>query len=169
MCRLYRVLYRLFPLRPFRALLIKKHFLICAQCQLEYGEQEYSALLKTPHWIGKEQSLWPLVRERLSRQKRGERERSLASSFSRIKRWEWAAVPMMILLLTASLIFLRRSYESKMKPEPQPARTVASAPSSLTRVTVTRAELNGQKARPFIYQTSNASFIWFNQAKNIGG
>ena len=37
------------------------------------------------------------------------------------------------------------------------------------RVVIEHAEINGKKARPYIYQTPEISYIWFSEAKNNGG
>jgi hypothetical protein len=147
MCRLYEWLYALIPVRRVRARLLRSHIESCGRCRAKF---ESAAGLETaaalPDWITAEESLWPAVRERiLSSTSALESRRFAPDRFGRRRAWAVAAALAGILLVVvAGFLWFGP----------------ASEPGGPTRVSVVRAESNGQKADVFFYQTREASYAW---------
>jgi hypothetical protein len=80
--------------------------------------------------------------------------------------WRIAAAAALVLIGLSSFFLFRPHHEHA-------AASKASAPESGTdsapRVQVISVELKGKPAKPYIYQTPRASFIWIAPSKDIGG
>lgn len=61
MCRFYKALYSLIPLKRIRYYLIKKHFFACSCCQEDWEEVEdrLKDMWSLQDWIKSEGNLWP--------------------------------------------------------------------------------------------------------------
>ncbi|MDH5468541.1 MAG: hypothetical protein OEY25_14080 [Candidatus Aminicenantes bacterium] len=163
MCRLYRLLYTLFPVKRFRSLLIEKHFSVCSNCQKETEiESQLRDMLADPDWIAKEVSMWPQIREKLysQRKKSFKAEKTLETFF--FKKWKWAAVGLILVVATGLILMVQINYQRK---SPEAEVFVKETP----RVLIKHVEIEGKKARAYIYQTPEISFIWFSEIKNNGG
>ena len=163
MCRLYKLLYKLFPVKSFQSFLIKKHFSICSSCQKETEiESQLKNVLAAPSWIAKEESIWPQIREKLysQRKKTLKAERTFQPFF--LKKWKWAAVGLVLVVAVGVVLLVQINYQKKSAEEEALVRETP-------RVVIEHAEINGKKARPYIYQTPEISFIWFSEIKNNGG
>jgi hypothetical protein len=163
MCRLYNLLYTIFPVKRFRSFLIKKHFSACSSCQKESEiESQLKDMLAVPSWIAKEEIMWPQIREKLNsqRKKSFKAEKTLETFF--FKKWKWAAVSLILVVATGLILMVQINYQRK---SPEAEVFVKETP----RVLIKHAEIEGNKARAYIYQTPEISFIWFSEAKNNGG
>jgi len=80
--------------------------------------------------------------------------------------WRIAAAAALVLIGLSSFFLFRPHHEHV-------AASKASAPESATdsspRIQVISVELKGKPAKPYIYQTPKASFIWIAPSKDIGG
>ena len=163
MCRLYNLLYTIFPVKRFRSFLIKKHFSACSSCQKESEiESQLKDMLAAPSWIAKEEIMWPQIREKLNsqRKKSFKTEKTPQPFFS--TRWKWAAAGLVLVVAIGVVLLVITSVQRKSE---EAEALVKETP----RVLIKHAEINGKKARPYIYQTPEISFIWFSEAKNNGG
>jgi len=157
MCELAKFLYALVPWKKFRAFLIRKHLGTCPACAaVPPTEEDCAALVRPPEWVREEASLWPEIRKRLREGgaapvRTGTGRRLLVPARRLIPA---AAIGLSALAL---LIVLVR----------QAGHQVPGAGPS--RVDVISAEIQGKEARPSIFQTKNASYIWFSQASDEGG
>jgi len=158
MCKFFKFLYRLIPVRNFQSFLIKKHFSGCYCCQ---KEMEINDLLKEiiviPDWIKAEKSIWPQIKPVLHtpEEKALKIKRKYEVSF--FKKWRWAIAGLALVIVMGLSLMVHQNFikESFSKEKP--------------RIEITYAEIKGKKAKPFIYQTPNMSFIWFAKAKDNGG
>lgn len=163
MCKLCKFLFRLIPLKIFQSLLIKKHFSICSRCQKEVEmDNQLEKLLTLPVWIKKEENLWPKIKEDLYFLERDEDlvERKKISFF--LKKCRWAAASLVLVVLIGLSLMIRFNFLKKTSRE---EAIVKDNP----RVLIKRSEIKGKKARPYIYQTPDISYIWFSEIKNSGG
>lgn len=158
MCKFFKFLYRLIPGRNFQFFLIKKHFSGCYRCQKEI---EINDLLKEiiviPEWIKAEKSLWPQIKPVLytPEEKVLKIKRKYEVSF--FKKWRWAIAGLALVIVMGLSLMVHQNFlkESLSKEKP--------------RIEITYAEIKGKKAKPYIYQTPNMSFIWFAKTKDNGG
>ena len=163
MCRLYKFLYTLFPLKRFRSFLIEKHFSVCSSCKKETELESYlKDMLAAPDWIAKEESMWPQIREELNsqRKKSVKEEKTLQPFFFR--KWKWAAVGLFLVVAVGVFLMVQTDFQKKS------AETKALEKET-PRIVIEHAEIDGKKARAYIYQTPEISFIWFSEAKDNGG
>lgn len=163
MCRLYKLLYKLFPVKSVRSLLIEKHFSVCSSCQKETEiESQLKNLLTVPSWIAEEESIWPLIREKIysQRKKQIKAEKALKPYF--IQKWKWATVSLVFVVAIGLILLVQINYQRK-------SAEAEVFVKETQKVVIKHAEINGKKAKPYIYQTPEISFIWFSEAKNKGG
>jgi hypothetical protein len=163
MCRLCKLLYKFIPIKNFQSFLIEKHFSVCSSCQKETEiESQLKKVSTVPSWIAKEESIWPQIREKLysQRKKTLKAEKKLKPSF--IQKWKWAAVSLVLVIAVGVVLLVPINYQRKSAEE---EALVKDTP----RVVIKHAEINGKKARAYLYQTPEISFIWFSEAKNNGG
>jgi hypothetical protein len=147
------------PFHRFRAFLIQKHFSACVVCQKDWGmDLDAQDAFTKPGWIAQESSLWPLIQKRINAgRQEGARSMSRKKTFL-FPRWRWALASglALIVLLGVSFVldigFFRRT--SKVE--------VPSAVKN-PRVNIIYAEIHGKRANPFIYQTQENFFIWFDE------
>lgn len=163
MCRLYKILYKLFPVKSFQSFLIEKHFSVCSSCQKETEiESQLKKALAAPSWIAKEESIWPHLREKLysQRKKQFKAEKALKPFF--LTKWKWAAVGLVLVVAIGLILLVHINYQRKSTEK-------EALFKDTPRVVIKHAEINGKKARAYLYQTPEISFIWFSEAKNNGG
>jgi len=163
MCRLYKLLYKLFPVKSFQSFLIEKHFSICSSCQKETEiESNLKDMLAVPSWIAEDESIWPQIREKLysQRKKSIKAEKTLKPFF--FTRWKWVAVGLVLVVAVGVVLMVHTNIQRK-------SAEVEALMRETPRVLIKHAEIEGKKARAYIYQTPEISFIWFTEAKNNGG
>jgi hypothetical protein len=126
-------------------------------------EDEAAAALFKPDWIEETPSLWPRIREAVAASEtRGEvKIPERRPAFHSFQRWALASAAAMLLLagIAGWLVLGRRG-----RPGAGPADSGA-----LPRVRLLSVELKGKKAKPYIFQTPKASFVWITPSKEIGG
>jgi len=163
MCRLYKLLYKLFPVKSFQSFLIEKHFSVCSSCQKETEiESQLKNVLAVPNWIVQEEIMWPQIREKLysQRKKLFKTKKTLQPFF--FAKWKWAVASLVFVVAFGVIIMIHINFQRKSAEE-------EALLEDTPRVVIKHAEINGKKARPYIYQTPEISFIWFSEAKNNGG
>jgi hypothetical protein len=118
-------------------------------------EDEAAAALFKPDWIEETPSLWPRIREAVAASEtRGEvKIPERRPAFHSFRRWALASAAAMLLLAGIA-----------GRSEVGPADSGA-----LPRVRLLSVELKGKKAKPYIFQTPKASFVWITPSKEIGG
>ena len=163
MCRIYKLLYAIIPVKRFRSFLIESHFSVCPNCQRETEIESYPEdMLADPDWIAKEESMWPQIKEKIfsQRKKSFKAEKTLKPFF--LPKWKWAAVGLVLVIAVGAVLMIQTNFQKKSA---EPEVLVKETP----RVTIEHAEIDGKKARAYIYQTPEISFIWFSEAKDNGG
>ena len=163
MCRLYKLFYTIFPLKRFRSFLIEKHFSVCSSCQKETELESYlEDMLADPDWIAKEESMWPQIKENIcsQRKKSFKSEKTLKPFF--FPKWKWAAVGLVLVVAVGAVLIVPPKVQRK-------SAEAESLVRETPRVVIEHAEIEGKKARAYIYQTPEISFIWFSEAKDNGG
>ena len=163
MCKLYRILYKLIPIKAFQSYLIKNHFSVCPQCGEAAGIDDLGIeKLLCPENFRDSQSLWPHIEPKLQPVKTDQMSlEDRSSTFFRKWRWALAGICLAV-VIGASALFYRniqkKAYSDAGDRFPEEAR-----------IEIANAEVYGKKARSFIYQTSSASFIWFSENQDNGG
>jgi hypothetical protein len=163
MCKFIAFLYGLIPLQGFRAFLIKRHIANCSICEKEPAiETLLQEKLRIPEWIESEQSLWPKIKEKvLSPEPLPSAHRQKVLRFM-APRWQWALAGLALLLVVGINILIERDLD------PQRLQEEFIATATIPTVIITHAEIKGKKAKPFIYQTHEKCFIWFEESKSEG-
>ena len=163
MCRFFKLLYRLFPFKTLKSFLIEKHFAVCPHCQKDTEiESQLKTMLAIPSWIEKEESMWPKIKERFSSQRKKSFKADKAPGLFLFKKWKWAAAGLVMVIAVGAVLIVYMNFQRK----PGEAEALMK---ETPRVVIEHAEINGKKARPYIYQTPEISYIWFSEAKNNGG
>jgi hypothetical protein len=168
MCKLVRLLYGLVRWKTFRAFLIRRHMEDCPRCAIEPtsgpAADGLAGAIRPPDWIRAEGSLWPEIRKRMMENAAAgpAAARPLPAAPAR-RRLAGRLVPAAAVLAGVAILGVlawRTAHRT-------PAGTATGADSP--RVEVLSAEVGGRKARPSIFQTINASYIWFSQTPDEGG
>jgi hypothetical protein len=111
-----------------------------------------------PEWIARELSLWPQIQERIQA---GELEELLSARRKKrflFPRWQWvmAAGSALLILLGISFVLNKGFFRRSTKAE-------VSLAMKNPQVNIIYAEIHGKKAKPFIFQTQENLFIWFDE------
>lgn len=163
MCKLYKLLYHLFPFKSLQSFLIEKHFAVCSHCQKDIEiEGQLKNILAIPSWIEKEESVWPEIKERIYSQRKESFKADKTPVLFFLKKWKWAAVGLILVVALGLILMVQINYQRKSDEAEIFAKETP-------RVVIKHAKIKGKKARPYIYQTPEISFIWFSEAKNDGG
>jgi hypothetical protein len=158
MCKLIRFIYLVIPIHGFRVLLIRKHFEICSSCQKDWGmDQSMQQFFTEPKWIKEEKSLWPQIQRKILTAEKSESRHRRKKAFL-FPRWQWTAAGLAILILVGISFLLRN--KGTLEPAQEKLSSVLKNPA----VHIVHAEINGNKATPFIYQTSENLYIWFDES-----
>ena len=170
MCRIYKILYAVLPIKKWKAALIRKHFERCPICagEIDRISKAAGAFFK-PDWIQDAASLWPRICETIvSSERRTERlPPEVGRDRLRLRKWGWLGASAAIFILGAIGFFILRHHGRNI---PEPGPTPPQVPAALIpRVQVISAEIGGKRAKAYIYQTPAASFIWLAPSKDIGG
>ncbi|MBN1274126.1 MAG: hypothetical protein JXB26_17825 [Candidatus Aminicenantes bacterium] len=164
MCRLYRLLYNIIPLKKAKAFIIKKHFERCPHCREKIpADAELERLLSVSSWIEEEQSLWPgiktgILEEGKSRAFHEEKPRRF-----RLMMLRWAAAGLVLAAVFALNFWLHKDFPGSQSPAESGGR------ENIPKISIKFAEVNGEKAKPYVYRTSKTSFIWFAKINGNGG
>jgi len=157
MCKFCKLLYRLIPGKRIQSILIKKHIANCSQCQKEI--EEASSLIKetsiVPNWIEATENLWPQIKQKIyAREEKAEKHRR-KYGISLHGKWRWAMAFVFLALVIGLVVLIHKNFFTRTSIE----ETYLT--KEKPRITIKYAEIKGKKAKPCIYQTPNASFIWF--------
>ena len=117
--------------------------------------------MAVPDWIKSEPSLWPQVRMRLEQPAVKKSEGLSRITF--IRGWRLAMTFVLFAVLVVVGIWNQRSYVRRIAQE----ETVPD--KTIPQITIRHAEVNGKKATPYVYQTTEVSFIWYSETKKSGG
>jgi len=170
MCKIYKILYAVIPIKKWKSALIRRHFERCPRCAEEiiFKDHVVRAFFK-PDWIQEASDQWPQIRPRIiSHEVQFQRFRpGITASQLRARRWKWVATAAAFLIVGTTGFFILRQYSHKT-PGPE-----SSLPKELSvavpRVQMISAELGGKRAKAYIYQTPTASFIWIAPSQETGG
>ncbi|UCE39799.1 MAG: hypothetical protein JSV17_09925 [Candidatus Aminicenantes bacterium] len=158
MCKFIRLFYFMIPIHGFRAFLIQKHFSGCSKCQKEWGlDQSAQGSFTKPDWIAQERSLWSQIRERIYVVKPEEIRSGRRQKTFLFPRWRWALAGLALLILAGISFVLDKSWIHKSTKED------VSLTLKNFQVNIKHAKIHGKKAKPFIYQTQENLFIWFDE------
>jgi hypothetical protein len=158
MCKLCKLLYRLIPGKQFQYILIKKHIANCTQCQKEI--EEASSLIREssipPNWIEATEDLWPQIRQVICSREKMAEEHKRKFGISLQGRWRWSMAFVFLALMIGLAVLMHKNFLTRTSIEEK------YITKNKPRITIKYAEIKGKKAKPSIYQTPNASFIWFD-------
>jgi hypothetical protein len=158
MCLIFKFLYWLFPIRGFRAAILKYHIDHCSCCQEKYDiEDQTKDILAVPDWIKTEPSLWPQVKQKMVLQEDKITRNPKRSFFT--TKWQWATVALFFVAIVTWIIWNQQSDVKKIILDE------SESAQEITQVTIKHAELNGKNATSYVYQTQKISFIWFSETE----
>jgi hypothetical protein len=159
MCKLIRFFYLLIPVNGFRALLIQAHISACSVCKNEWGmDLSGQEALTKPEWIAREHNLWPQIQKRIQAGEREKTRSMIREKTTLFPRWQWALASGLVLIVLIGISFVLDIglFRKTSKAE---VSSVLINP----RVDIIYAEIHGKRAKPFIYQTQENLFIWFDE------
>lgn len=159
MCKLIRFLYTTIPFHGFRDYLIQNHLEDCPQCQRKWAiARDIEDFFAMPEWIKKESSLWPRIQEKIKR-KRVEQEQAPSGKkeIFFFPRWRWALAGLALFILVGMIFLIDKTM---IQP---PIETRISFALKNPQIKIIHAEIQGKKAKPFIYQTTDKLYIWFDE------
>lgn len=170
MCKIYKILYMVIPIKKWKSAIIRRHFERCPTCaeEIDLQGKTGNAFFK-PDWIHETPNLWPQIRPKIiSDESRPDTFRpGISLGQLRARRWSLAAAAAAFLFLGAIGFFLLRPHDRKiLGPESLLPKEPAAV---IPRIQVISAELGGMRAKAYIYQTPMASFIWIAPSKEPGG
>ncbi len=167
MCKLVSLLYGLVRWKKFRAFLIRRHMEACPRCSAAPlagpASGGWADAVRPPDWVREEGSLWPGIRKRM-------RENAVAGPAAARtgpaaparRRFHGRLLPAAA-GLAAVAVFGVLVWRGNRRV---PGGTAAGAGSP--RVEILSAEVEGLKARPSVFQTKDASYIWFSRTPDEG-
>lgn len=112
-----------------------------------------------PEWKKRGLPLWILSAQR--------RPLDVRTSRRQYHLWGIAAGAVLMLLGLSGFFLLRPQHDTAAGPSR--ASMLEIRLDSVPRVQVISVELKGKPAKPFIFQTPKASFIWIAPSKDMGG
>jgi hypothetical protein len=169
MCRLIRFLYALVRWKKFRAFLIRKHMESCPLCSdappVGPGDRVWTNVIRPPDWIRAEGSMWPEIQKRMREGSAAASARapSLPPVIASRHHFLGSLIPAAAGLAAVAVLGVLAWRAAHRVPG------AAEAGIGRQRVEVLSAEVEGRKARPFIFQTKDTSYIWFSQTPDEGG
>jgi len=119
-------------------------------------------MLAAPDWIAKEEIMWPQIKEKIDSQRKKSIKAGTAFQLFFFRKWKWAAVGLVLVVALGVVLMIQTNVQRK---PPEAEALVKETP----RVVIEHAEIDGKKAKAYIYQTPEISFIWFSEAKDNGG
>jgi hypothetical protein len=119
--------------------------------------------VRPPDWIRAEGSLWPGIRKRMLESPAAGRVEGRVPPAAPARRRSAARLVPAAAGLTAVAVLVVLAWRAGRRVP------VVTAGAEAPRVEVLSAEAGGRKARATIFQTPNASFIWFSQKPDEGG
>lgn len=160
MCKLIRLLYRLIPVIGFRAFLNRTHLSSCSKCRRAWAidKSMEECFTMIPEWIKKERSLWPQIQEAISTTEHRESFAEGKKTPLFFPRWQWALAGLALIILAGVNIVLNKS------SVPSAPKIEGTPPLNPPLIQIVHAEISGKKAKPFIYQTKENTFIWFGES-----
>jgi predicted anti-sigma-YlaC factor YlaD len=169
-CKIYKILYAAIPLKKWKSAIIQRHFERCPSCAGEIDlENDVVRTFFKPDWIQEPSVVWPQVHAQiLSQENEPEKIRSRIFPLRlRLPRWALAAAASVFFILGTIGYFLWTTHGHKIVG---PESSLPKKPTvAMPRVRVISVELEGKRAKAYIYQTPTATFIWIAPSKNIGG
>ena len=147
-------------------MLIKRHFADCPRCREGFRSADRAVLElegTPPSWIEREPSLWPSIRTRILELQAPPKKKIPRSDPAGARAWRWAVAGLSLALVVSFNLLIRQT-----QPLTAAAREITPT-QAVSDVSVNYAEIQGRKARHYIYQTPTKSFIWFVRDKDSGG
>lgn len=164
MCRLLRLLYHIIPIKKLQAFLILKHFDRCPSCREKASaDAELERLLSVPSWVEEEQSLWPDIKTGILKEEESRSFHEKKARPFRVMMMKWAAAGLLLAVVFALNFWLHKDFAGSQTPAD------SEGVKNISKISIKYAEVNGKKAKPFIYRTSNTSFVWFSKINGNGG
>jgi len=163
MCKFIRFLYMMTPIHGFRAYLIQRHLGACAQCQREWGiDKSTEESFTKSEWAENEYNLWPQIQKKIRASEFEEIHPEKRKISFHFPHWQWALAGLTLLIFfVINLVLNRGLVHSLSKKE-------VSLAIKIPQVRIIHAEIRGKKARPFIFQTPENFFIWFDKTRQEG-
>ncbi|MCP2520476.1 hypothetical protein NLC26_02270 [Candidatus Aminicenantes bacterium AC-708-M15] len=162
MCKIYKLVYSLIPVKKVKSLLIEKHFGNCPKCHDPNEIESYMKnILLAPEKIEIKQSVWPLVKQRITQQ-----ERLISRKKWKLK-WQWAfAISLIFVVIIISISYISGLFLKKTSKYNQKI----TSPLEI-KLKVESAKIKNKPANIYIFQGKNhkMTIIWVEPYKNTGG
>jgi hypothetical protein len=153
-CSAANLLYRLVPVKPWRALLIRAHFECCPRCQKELaGAAEARSLFVQESDSRPSESLWQGIARSLAESDNRPADRPQRVFGSRV--WRWAAAGIVVVFLAGYWAW------KDFRPDGVPPMAASPARFELEYVRV-----DGRPADAYVYQPQGSDIIivWAGKA-----
>jgi len=151
-CKMFGLLFSIFPLKRWQGFLIEKHMKKCPVCQENLAnETEVRSLLAQDFDDQSGVDMWPAIEAGL-REKKG-KERPLPRPL-----WKWAFGTVSVLAFLAIALFLYKGLNLRESP-PQP--------DLVERFQINYIRVKGKPAQTFLYQPKDSEMIivWAGESR----
>jgi len=154
-CKFYRILFWMIPIKRWQSYLIEGHFSTCAQCKQAITDDDTTdTLVISPQQAAASVPLWPEVRKGILSQHQP--TASLKKPlYGFLPRWQWAAA---VVVLAAALLIIPSVIPNKTTDDlsgnkiDRPGRSIS----------VRSARLEGEPAHSYVFNSRDPemTMIW---------
>ena len=159
-CKCYRILFWVIPIKKWQSYLIESHFSTCARCkQAITGDKGVDPLVISPQQAAASASLWPGVRKGILSQH--QTTASLKKPLCRfLPRWQWAAAVVVLAAVLLVIPFVIANKTTDDVPGNQVDRPGRS-------ISVRSARLEGEPAHSYVFNSRDPemTMIWVEKNK----
>jgi hypothetical protein len=144
-CKLYRLLFWMIPVKKWQSYIIESHFNTCEQCgEMAAGDESIRPLVVSPHRAEKSGSLWQGVRRGIL-----SRQRDNVRLTKRLPRWQLAAAA----VLTVAVLMIPLKIRNGTGGDVQGNQTDMNGP--VRTITLRSATLAGQPAHSYVFNSKD--------------
>lgn len=144
LCKFVYFWFSIFPFRPWQDFLVRAHVHKCPACQAQLASlEEVKALLIQESDVQRSQDLWPDVKSAIMKRKTEKR-----AFFSVYRRWAFAAVGLMAILVAGFLFYTILVQNARLLEQDEDAR-----------FQINYLRVGDEPATPFLYQPKDSDMI----------
>lgn len=153
-CKLYKILFWLLPLKRWQAYVINSHFHKCDLCRRESGiDDNFSRFPVSPQNCQDLPSTWPQIKEQilLGTEKKGGKR-----GFNLLPKWQWA-LPVLALI---SIFLLLPYLSDKKATTPIPGDILSTKKNQ--KIIVKSVKMENQPAKTFFFKSNHPDrlIVW---------
>jgi hypothetical protein len=158
-CKLYRLLFWMIPVKKWQSYIIESHFSTCRQCgETAAGDETIRPLVVSPRRAEKSGPLWPGVRRGILAQ-----QRDNVRLKKRLPRWQLAAAAVVAVVVLMIPLKIRRGMEDNAQRDQIDMNRPVGA------ITLRSATLGGKPAHSHVFNSTNPDMTMIYITPHAGG